>query len=454
MDGDMKGNASAFDWESFKGEQSILVLLNLAVLAGLVLVHIFFISLLGLPSRLLLILVTVRFLLLIAELLWLQNITSLPRLWPVVIYRHVAIGLSIAFAFLVSYVAGSVDVAGIADSHYSVLMILPIISGAFYFRLPGALAVTALTIALTFLQVWFFFQRHPPTDLTEYFEAATVCLIFFVVALVVSFLVAYLRREQINLKDNLAELYRTRDRLVAEEKLAAVGRLAAGIAHEIRNPVAMISSSLTVAMRHEKDSPVRAEMFDVAAQEAARLEKMTSDFLEYARTKTPVRSTVSLVDTLGYVASLGKAKASQIDSVIRLDVPPDLQALIDDAQIQAALLNLLTNAFDAMPPGGVVTLGARVGADHELAIYVENSGERVSDENARRIFEPFFTTKPKGGTGLGLSLVHSIAQAHGGTATLAINEVGCVRFCITLPDAAETVLTNGRSTTNGSHSHS
>lgn len=449
----MKGKTSAFDWESFKGEQSILVLLNLAVLAGLVLVHVAFISLLGLPSRMLLILVTVRFLLLIGELLWLQNMRSLWRPGPIAMYRHLAIGLSITFAFLVSYVAGRVDVKVLVDSHYSVLMVLPIISAAFHFRLPGALAVTALTVALTFLQVWFFFQRHPPTDLSEYFEAATVCLIFVVVALVVSILVAGLHRGQMKLKENLAELYRTRDRLMAEEKLAAVGRLASGIAHEIRNPVAMISSSLTVAMRQEKDSLIRAEMFEVAAQEAARLEKMTGDFLEYARMKTPVRSAVPLVDTLGYVATLGKAKASQIDSVIRLDVPPDLNALIDDAQMQAALLNLLTNALDAMPTGGLVTLGAYVGEDHELTIYVENSGGKVSDEDARRVFEPFFTTKQRG-TGLGLSLVHSTAQAHGGTATLAINEVGCVRFCITLPDAAQTVPANARSTNNGSHSNS
>jgi signal transduction histidine kinase len=85
-----------------------------------------------------------------------------------------------------------------------------------------------------------------------------------------------------------------------------------------------------------------------------------------------------------------------------------------------------------MPSGGTVTLGAYVDAEAHLAIYVENSGEQLSDAVAARIFEPFFTTKQRG-TGLGLSIVHSIARSHGGNATLAINEAGRVRFVITIP---------------------
>lgn len=178
---------------------------------------------------------------------------------------------------------------------------------------------------------------------------------------------------------------------------------------------------------------MRAEMFDVAAQEAARLERMTSDFLAYARVKSPNRRPVALVDTLGYVASLVSAKASESEVEIKLNLSTDLRALIDDFQIQRALLNLLTNAFEAMPSGGVVTLGAIRETEHEVTIYVENSGERVGAEVAEHIFEPFFTTKQRG-TGLGLSIVHNIAQAHGGRATLGVNESGRVRFCISFPN--------------------
>ena len=426
----MNATDLAADLESLKSEQSLIILLNLAVLAGLVFVHTGFLSLLGPPSALLIILIAVRFLMLLGELLWLQGL-KITAHWQVTLYRHLAIWLSIVFASLASYVAGSVGVMGIADSHYSVLMVLPIISAAFYFRLPGALAITGVTITLTFLQVWLFFQRHPPTDVTEYFEAATVCLIFLVVGLVVWLLVTDLRQDQVKLKENLAELKRTRDRLTREEKLAAVGRLASGIAHEVRNPVAVISSSLTMAMRNTSDLKFRDEMFEVAAQEAARLEKMTSDFLAYARMKAPVRKAIFLHDTLGYVASLGKAMATRANVVIKLEVASDLHAMIDDSQIQSALLNLVTNALDAMPSGGQLTLGAFMASDN-LVLYVENSGDQLGAEVAQHIFEPFFTTKEVG-TGLGLSIVHNIAQAHGGNATLAVNERGRVRFVITLP---------------------
>ncbi|HEX6731343.1 MAG TPA: ATP-binding protein [Pyrinomonadaceae bacterium] len=427
----MKPPHVAPDPESFRGEQSLLILLNLAVLAGLLFVHVSFLWLLGPPSNLLIIVVAARFLMLIGELLWLQNLKTNQR-WPMTLYRHLSIWLSIGFAFLASYVAGTAGVSGIADSHYSVLMVLPIISAAFYFRLPGALAVTGVAIGVTFLQVWLFFRRHPPTDVTEYFEAATVCLIFLVVGLLVWLLVTYLRREQLRLKANLTRLNRARDRLVTEEKMAAVGRLASGIAHEIRNPVAMISSSLAMVTRQSNNLQIRDEMFEVATQEAARLEKMTTDFLEYARVRNPVTKPVFLRDTLGYVATLVKAKASQTNIVLNLVVSRDLQATIDDCQIQGALLNLLTNAFDATPSGGEVTLGAFTDVDGDLVIYVENSGDRLSDEVGQHIFEPFFTTKQKG-TGLGLAIVHRIARSHGGSATLAINESGRVRFAITIP---------------------
>jgi signal transduction histidine kinase len=416
----------------FKGQQSILVLLNLGVLAALTLIHIFFLSLLGPPSRALLLTLTGRFFLFVVELLWLQRAELFNRS-TVVIYQQLSVWLNLAFAFLVSYLAGSSSASGVPDAHYAVLMIPPIISAAFYFRLQGALAVSTVATVLTFLQVWFFYRAHPPTDITEYFEAATVGLIFIAVTLVTWLLVSNLQREQMRLKDNLAELRATRDRLVVEEKLAAVGRLASGIAHEIRNPVAMISSSLALAMRHGRESALRNEMFGVATQEAARLETLTSDFLNYARSKTPKRTPVALADSLSYVASLGSAKANEGNVEIKLEVAPDLSARIDEFQIQHALLNLLTNAFEAMPDGGCVTLGAKPEADNELTLYVENCGEPISDEAAAHIFEPFFTTKQRG-TGLGLSIVHSIAQAHGGRATLAVNKPGQVRFCITFPD--------------------
>ncbi|HWQ35161.1 MAG TPA: ATP-binding protein [Blastocatellia bacterium] len=422
----------------FRQQETTLALLNLAVIAALLLVHAAFISLLGLPSRWLVLALAARFLLLIVELIWLQRLTQPPSPALAAAWTHYSIWINIAFAFLAAHLGGA------ADTHYSVLMVLPVIAAAWRFSLPGTLAIAAVAIALTFLEVRLFFRSHPPAQTSEYFEAATVSLIFLVVALVVRLLVRNLRREELKLRESLAELRRTQDRLVAEEKLAAIGRLSSGIAHEIRNPVAMISSSLTMA-NQSSDAALRTEMFEIAAQEATRLERLTTEFLTYARGKEPERRRVKLGATLGYVVSLMKAQAAESNVALRLECPVEFEASVDDFQIQQALLNLLGNALDATPSGGRILIGGSVNERNELTLFVENSGERIPDEVAARIFEPFFSTKNKG-TGLGLAIVRNIAQAHRGRAELTMNEPGRVRFSLIIPQSD---LTGGA---DGAHS--
>lgn len=423
-----KGSAADDSPELFRQQEITLILLNLSVIAALLLVHTAFISLLGVPSRLLVLALALRFVLLLAELIWWQRLRApispvMTACWP-----HYFIWINIGFAFLSSRLGGA------ADTHYSVLMVLPVIAAASRFSLPGTLAVTAVAITLTILEVWLYFRQHPPSQFSEYFEAATVSLIFLVVALVVWPLVRHLRQEQEKLKASYAELKQMQERLVAEEKLAAVGRLAGGIAHEIRNPVAMIASSLATAGQSH-DAAMRAEMFAIASQEAARLERLTTEFLTYARGREPVRQTVSLNTTLGYLISLIRARAADAGISIEADYSDNLTARVDDFQLQQALLNLLNNALEATPRNGRVVITAHAGAQHELIISVLNTGHAIPAEIAARIFEPFFSTRNKG-TGLGLAIVRNIAQAHGGRVELTRNENEAVQFTITIPDAA------------------
>lgn len=413
----------------------ILGLLNLAVLAALLLVHTLFISLLGPPSRFLVLALATRFLLLLAELFWLQKQTAPPTAK----YLHYSLWTNIGFAFLASILGGA------ADSHYSVLMVLPIIAAAARLRLASTLGIVGVAAGLTFLEVWLYFRHHPPGDSSEYFEAATVSLIFLVVALVVWALVRSLKAEEEKLRESLTEQQRLQEKLVTEEKLAAIGRLASAIAHEIRNPVAMISSSLVMG-RRSQEVATKEEMFAIAEQEAARLESFTTDFLNYAHGKEPARKTTNVAATLGYVASLVKARAEEAQITIAVACDEALQAQFDDFQIQQALLNLVTNALDATPTGGKILLGARLDATDSVQIFVENSGAAIPADAAARVFEPFFTTK-KQGTGLGLPIVRNIAQAHQGTVALTVNEPGRVRFTLTLPTTAPT-----KGERNGPHS--
>ncbi|MBK7600012.1 MAG: GHKL domain-containing protein [Acidobacteria bacterium] len=413
--------------EPFGRRESILILLNLAVLAALLVVHTAFLSLLGPPSRLLVIALATRFVMLFAELIWLQK--QKPGLNPVAeqYYACYSIITNIAFAFMASYLGGA------ADSHYSVLMVLPVIAAATRFDLPGTLLVVSIAVTLTFLEVWLFFRSYPPLEISEFFEAATVSLIFIVVALVVRLLVGNLRQEELKLAKSLETLKKVQSKLVAEEKLAAIGRLSSAIAHEIRNPVAMISSSLTAGKQSE-DAEVRDEMFNIAAQEATRLERLTTDFLSYARGKEPERKWTNPALTLGYVAGLLRDRATDAGITIIVDYPDDAPANVDDFQIQQALLNLMTNAIEATPRGGKVRLGGSLNRRRDLVLFVENEGQQIHQDVLSKIFEPFFSTRVKG-TGLGLAIVRNIAQAHGGSVEIAFNQPGRVRFEIIIPEA-------------------
>jgi signal transduction histidine kinase len=405
---------------SYKQQETALILLNIGVLAALFSVHISFLSLLGQPSRLLLATLAIRFVILIFELLWIQRLTEESRPSSVRVHIYLSIILNITCAFAATRFGTT------ADSHYSVLMIIPIISAAYRFDLIRTLVVTGITIGLTFLEVWLYFRAHPPAEIGEYFEAAIVSLIFLVVAIVVWLLVGNLRTEEEKLGQSLDDLHLLQAKLVNEEKLAAIGQLSSAIAHEIRNPVTMIASSLKMAENYEPGSPVRLEMFNIATEEAKRLETLTTDFLAFARTKEPERKPVAVAETLGYIASLAKARMSEKGLALVVKCEDSLVLEIDETQIQQALLNLLTNAINATPATGVIAIGAHAN-NGESVLFVENDGRAIPAEIAGRIFEPFFTHGEKG-TGLGLSIVRNIARAHGGNIFLACNEHGRVRF--------------------------
>ena len=295
------------------------------------------------------------------------------------------------------------------------------------FSVPLAVAIALLSL----LPVRTLMKSGEEAQMTAVFNAAGRAVAGVIIVLIVSVLTDALRRESARLRSSVTELRATRARLVAEEKLAAVGRLAAGIAHEIRNPVAMIASSLELAAQDATPAATRAEMSSIAREEAGRLTTLTNDFLAYARGKPPERREAALADVVGSVASLIKARAAESGITVRVECPPGGEtAAIDQFQIHQAMLNLATNALDATPAGGTVTIGA---AANPLELYVENTGEPVPADAVDKLFEPFFTTKANG-TGLGLPIARRIAEAHGGELLLARNEPGCVRFAIRLPN--------------------
>lgn len=231
----------AADFDSFKQQETTFVILNLFILAILLLVHTIFASYWGFPSVTLIAILAVAIFALGAELFWLAarsaplGVGGMMRLtWG-----------SISFNIFLAILLGGISTRD--DTEYYVVMVMPVIVAAFRLALPPALMVIGLVDCINFYWVWAFARLQPSTPISEYFEAGTVSLIYAIVGVQVWLLVSQLRQKEARLSASLEDLEKTRGRLVQEERLAAVGRLASGIAHEIRNPVSAIVSALSTA---------------------------------------------------------------------------------------------------------------------------------------------------------------------------------------------------------------
>lgn len=175
-------------------------------------------------------------------------------------------------------------------THYFGLLILPVLEAALYFSLSTTLVVATFASGSAALWVAYAARFKPPFQLGEMIETATLILLLFTVGTLVWTLLDLLGKQDKELRDRLDELESTRERLVQEEKLAAIGRLASAVAHEIRNPVAIISSAMEAARSATLSDEEREDMSRIALTEAKRLERLTTDFLSYAQPGHLLRS--------------------------------------------------------------------------------------------------------------------------------------------------------------------
>jgi two-component system NtrC family sensor kinase len=225
-------------------------------------------------------------------------------------------------------------------------------------------------------------------------------------------------------------------RLVEAERLAAVGELVAGVAHEVNNPLSSISAFAQLLLRDETLTPDQRESVEVVQAEALRASQVVKDLLTFARRSAPTREAVDVAVVVERVLRLRGYQLASHNVRTELEMGDDVPPVSADArQLQQVVLNLVTNALQAMPEGGrlrVVT--RRRGAMVELSI--ADTGRGIPEDVRSHIFEPFFTTKGEGeGTGLGLSVSYGIITAHGGTLALAETSAQGTCFVVTLPAA-------------------
>ncbi|MBW1896676.1 MAG: PAS domain S-box protein [Deltaproteobacteria bacterium] len=237
---------------------------------------------------------------------------------------------------------------------------------------------------------------------------------------------------------DLTEVRRLEQEVERSRRLAAIGNLAAGVAHEIRNPLSSIKGFATYFRERFKDEPQDQNTADTMIQEVERLDRVIGQLLEFARPSglkiRPVRVDELIEHSLKLVESDARTRGVEVTST----VPADLSPIAMDAdRMNQVLLNLYLNAIQAMNKGG--TLDVEVTRDEQskqTRITVADTGPGIDPSDRERIFDPYFTTKPAG-TGLGLTIVHKIMEAHGGDVDVYSASNTGTMVTLILPDMAE-----------------
>jgi two-component system NtrC family sensor kinase len=233
-------------------------------------------------------------------------------------------------------------------------------------------------------------------------------------------------------------------RLVQADKLSSIGLLAAGVAHEVNTPLAVISTYAQMLTKQVGDDEQKSRMLDKIAKQTFRASEIVNSLLNFSRTSTTELTEVSINKVIQETLSLLEHQFKSAELTVELKLETLLPAITGNAgKLQQVFLNLFINARDAMTPGGTLTVES--GNDSAIVrIDVSDTGQGIAPEHLNRIYDPFFTTKSaRKGTGLGLSVSYGIIQEHGGTIEVFSRPGIGTRFRLELPRGRKTTVESG-----------
>ena len=241
---------------------------------------------------------------------------------------------------------------------------------------------------------------------------------------------------------DLGEVRRLQEEIRRKEKMAAVGGLAAGVAHEIRNPLSSIKGLASFFKNKYGQQDEDREAADIMVREVERLNRVISELLDFARPSRLKPRPADINEVLAHSVRLIEQDARARGIQVRLSPQPGLPlGLVDPDRLSQCLINLYLNSIQAMDSGGVLSVRSLLHGQRELAIEVEDTGHGIDPEDVEKIFEPYFTTKSSG-TGLGLAVVHKIMESHKGDIKVRSTPEQGTLFTLILP-AAEEILQKG-----------
>lgn len=231
--------------------------------------------------------------------------------------------------------------------------------------------------------------------------------------------------------EDLSQLREMEARMRQADRLAAVGRMAANIAHEIRNPLASLTGAIEALTARGGTDEERERLGQIVAGESERLNRIIKDFLAYARPAPLQLASVEVVEVLDNVLLLLEHRALPPGLKVVREFPPSLPSRLDPHQLRQAVWNLCLNAVEAMPEGGELRVGLERRGPN-LVVTVTDTGSGIAPDDLPHVFEPFYSTKPEG-SGLGLALVHRIVREHGGDVDVRSRPASGTTFTLTLP---------------------
>lgn len=231
---------------------------------------------------------------------------------------------------------------------------------------------------------------------------------------------------------DLTEVRHLKKEIARSQRLASLGNLAAGVAHEIRNPLSSIKGFATYFKERYRDNPLDGETADMMVQEVERLNRVITQLLDFARPLTVEKKPTPLPPLIRQTLKMIEGQAGAKHIAIQADLTDIPEIMIDADKIKQVLFNLFLNALEMMPEGGILQVKVTPVEGNAVNITISDSGPGIDRKHLAHIFDPYFTTQPSG-TGLGLSIVHKIVEAHDGEIRAESTPGEGATFSILLP---------------------
>lgn len=296
---------------------------------------------------------------------------------------------------------------------------IPIVVAGTWFGMRGGIG-TAAVISIGVIPYLATGQYHG-----ELVGELVEILFYFAIALLTGALVD----REFSLRRKQAE---TERQLQRSHQLSVIGQMAAGVAHEIKNPLASIKGAVEILSDTGTSESDRQEFSRIVDSEIKRIDGTVGEFLAFARPKEPSLKPVDFVDLVKQAVRQFEPQAQSKNVVVESSPAGSLPVLADPEKIHQVLLNLLLNALEASEENGRIVIGAEASGHNKATVTITDFGSGISKEELENIFDPFYTTKSTG-TGLGLAVVNSIITGHEGTITATSDRKHGTRFTIILP---------------------